>query len=67
MVWIARTFKHLVQTPCNEQGHHQQHQVTQSPVKPGLECFQGWFIYQVSGQSGPTSQHPHHKKCHPYI
>lgn len=44
-VWIGRNFKHhLVQTPCNEQGHHQIEQVAQSPVKPGLELFQGWDV-----------------------
>ena len=36
---------HLVQPPCNEQGHLQLDQVAQSPVQPGVECFQGWGIY----------------------
>jgi len=33
---------HLVQPPCSEQGHLQLDQVVQSPVRPDLECFQGW-------------------------
>ena len=33
---------HLVQLPCNEQGHLQLEQVAQSPVQPDLECLQGW-------------------------
>jgi len=35
---------HLVQLPCNEQGHLQFHQVNQSPIQPDLECLQGWDI-----------------------
>jgi len=55
---LEGTFKgHLVQTPCSEQGH-QLHQVAQSPVQPGLECFQGWGIYHLSGQPVPVINHP---------
>jgi len=38
---LEATFKgHLVQPPCSEQGHLQLDEVAQSPVQPGLECFQ---------------------------
>ena len=39
---------HLVQLPCNEQGHLQLNQVAQSPVQPqpDLKCLQGWGIHQ---------------------
>ena len=30
---------HLVQLPCNEQGHLQLHQVAQNPVQPDLVCL----------------------------
>ncbi|KAK4818441.1 hypothetical protein QYF61_013128 [Mycteria americana] len=57
------TFKgHVVQTPCNEQGHLQLDQVAQSPIQPDLECFQGWGIYHLSGKSVPVFQHSHCKK-----
>ena len=37
---LGETFKgHLVQLPCNEQGHFYLDQVAQSPVQPDLECF----------------------------
>jgi len=46
---LEGTFRgHLVQPPCNEQGHLQPDQVAQSPVQPGLECFQGWGIDHLS-------------------
>jgi len=41
---LEGTFKgHLVQPPCNEQGHSQLDPVAQSPVQPGLECLQGFL------------------------
>ena len=65
---LEGTFKdHLVQSPCNEQGHLQLDQVAQSPVQPGLECSQGWGIYHLSGQPVPVFHHPHYKKFLPYI
>ena len=65
---LEGTFKgHLVQPPCNEQGHLQLDQVAQSPVQPDLECFQGWGIYHLSGQPVPVFHHPHCKKFLPYI
>ena len=51
---------HVVQPPCNEQGHLQLHQVAQTPFQPYLEHPQGWSIHQLSGQPGPV---PHHSYC----
>jgi len=39
---------HLVQLPCNEQGHLQPHQGAQSPIHPDLERLQGWGIHHLS-------------------
>jgi len=56
---LEGTFKgHLVQLPCNKYGHLQLDQVAQSPVQPGLECFQGWGIYHLSGKLVPVFHHP---------
>ena len=41
---------HLVQPPCNKQGHLQLSQVAQSPIQPDLECFQGQCICSLFGQ-----------------
>jgi len=60
---LEETFKgYLAQPPCSEQGHLLLDQAGQSPVQPGLECFQGWGINHLSGQSVPVFHHPHHKK-----
>ena len=65
---LEGTFRgHLVQLPHSEQGHLQPDQVAQSPVQPGLECFQGWGSDHLSGQLGPGFHHPHGKKFLPYI
>jgi len=65
---LEGTFRgHLVQPPSNEQGHLQLDQVAQSPIQPGLECFQGWGIDHLSGQPGPGFHHPYAKKFLPYI
>jgi len=46
---LEGTFKsHLVQLPCNEQGHLQLSQDAQSPIQPDLECFQGQGIHHIS-------------------
>ncbi|KAK4811229.1 hypothetical protein QYF61_022126, partial [Mycteria americana] len=65
LCWITEwfglegTFKgHLVQPPCNEQGHLQLDQAAQNPVQPGLECFQGWGIYHLPGQPVPVLNLP---------
>jgi len=57
----------LLQPPCHEQGHLQPDQVAQSPVQPGLECFQGWGIDHLSGQPLPGFHHPCHKEFLPSI
>ena len=54
--------RHLVQPPCNDQGHLPLDQVAQSPVQSDLECFQGWGIYHLSGQPVPVFHHPCCKK-----
>ena len=48
---------HLVQLPCNKQGHLQLDQVAQSPVQPDLECLRGWGIHHTSGQPVPVFNH----------
>ena len=58
---------HLVLLPDNDQGHLQLDRFSQSPVKLGLECFQGWGIYHLSVQPVPVSHHPDCKKYIPYI
>ena len=58
---------HLVQPPCNEQGHLQLHHVAQSPIQPGPECFQGWGLHYLSLQSVPVFHHSHSKEFLPYI
>jgi len=45
IVWfgLEGTFKgHLVQPPCNEQGHLPLDQVAQSPIQPDLVRFKQW-------------------------
>jgi len=65
---LEGTFRcHPAQPPCSEQGHLQLDQVAQSPVQPGLGCFQGWGLHCLSGQPVPVFQHPHCKKFLPYI
>ena len=57
------TFKsHLVQPPCNKQGHLQLDQVAQSPIQPSLWCLQGQGIHHLSGQPVPVLHHPYFKK-----
>ena len=57
------TFKgHLVQLPCNEQGHLQQDQSAQSSALPELECLQERGIQNHSGQPTPVPHHPYHKE-----
>jgi len=64
---LEGTFRvHLAQHPCSEQGHLQLGQVAQSPVQPGLECFQGWDLHCLSGQPVPVFHHPHYKNFLPY-
>ena len=58
---------HLVQPPRSEQGHCYLDQVAQSPVQPGLQCFQGWGLHYLSGQPVPVFHNPHFKEFLPYI
>jgi len=65
---LEGTFKgHLVQLPCNEQGHLRLDQVAESLVQPGLESLQGRGFYHISGQPVPVPHHPHCKRLFPYI
>ena len=65
---LEGTFKrHVVQPPCNEQGHLPLDKAAQSPVQPSLECFQRGGIYHLSGQPVPVFHHPHCNKCLPCI
>lgn len=60
MKWfeLEVTFKgHVVQLPCNEQGHLSLEQVTKSSIQPGLEYSLGLGMHQLSGQ---PMQMPHH-------
>ena len=41
---------HLVQLPCNEQGHALLDQVAQGLTQPRLESLQGWGIHHPSGK-----------------
>ena len=55
IVKLEGTLKgHLGQLPCNEQGHLQLDQVSQSLVQPDLECLQGQVIHLLSGQTVPV-------------
>ena len=64
---LEGTFKgHVAQTPCNEHGHRPLEQVAQSPVQPGLQCFQELGIYHLPEQPVPVSHHLHCKKFLPY-
>jgi len=60
--WEGTFESHPVQPPCHEQGHLQPDQVAQSPVQPGLGCFQGWGISHPYGQPLPGFHHPHRKQ-----
>ena len=64
---LEGTFKgHLVQIPCNEQGHPQLHQVHRAPFILTW-CLQGWGIYHIPMQLIPWPQHCYHRKLSPYI
>jgi len=58
---------HPAQPPCREQGYLQLDQVAQSPIQPGLECFQGWGTYHLAGQPVPVPHHPQCKICLPSV
>jgi len=63
---LEGTFRgHLAQPPCSEQGYLQLDQVAQSPVQPGLECFQGWVLHYFDEKSVPVLHHPYCKNFLP--
>mgnify|MGYP001851912454 CR=1 FL=1 len=65
---LEGTFKgHLVQLPCNEQGHAQLDQVAHILIQPRLESLQGWAINHISGQTVSVPHHSHCKKLLPCI
>ena len=65
---LEGTFKgHLVQFPCNEQGHTQVDRGAQGLIQPCLENLQGWGINHISRQSVSVPQCPHCKTHFPYI
>ena len=53
---------HLVQLPCNEEGHPQLDLVAQSPIQPCLRSLQGQGINHISGQPVPVPNHSHFKR-----
>ena len=55
---------HLVQPPCNAQGHAQLHQVAQGLFQPCLESLQGW---DITVQLVSVPHHPHGKRLFPHI
>jgi len=57
---------HLVQPPCNEQGHLPLDQIAQSIIQLDVEHFHGWGSYDFSEQPVPVSHHPHSKEYLPY-
>lgn len=55
---LKRTFKgHVVQCPCNEQGHLQSNQVAQSPVQSGLALCATPRFSKSSAVSFPAISH----------
>jgi len=49
MAWVAKDHNaHPVPTPCY--GPQPAAQAAQTPLKPGLECLQGWGIHSLLGQ-----------------
>jgi len=51
MAWVEKDHSHhLVSTPCYVQGRQPPAQAAGSHIQPGLECLQGWGIYNLLGQ-----------------
>ena len=68
MAWVEKDHNdHLISTPCYVQGCRQSDQAAQSHIQPGLECFQGWGIHNLLGQSVPVTHHPLSEKLPPNI
>ena len=55
------------QPPCYRQGHFPLDQVVQSPIQPGLQCFQEGGIHGPAGQPVSVSHHTHSKEFLPNI
>ena len=55
---------HLVQPPCNEQGHLPLDHFAYYPVQPHLQCYQGWAICPLSGKPVPAC---HHSQCKNFL
>lgn len=51
--------------PCHGQGYQPLDQAAQGPIQPGLECCQGWGIYNFPGQHVPLPHHPLGKEIIP--
>ena len=49
---------HIVQLPCNEQGHPQLDQVAQGLLQPHLGSLWGQGIHHINGQPVPVPDHP---------
>lgn len=59
MVLVRNDLKdHLIPTACYGQGLLTLDQVAQSPIKHGLEHYQGWGVHNLSGQFVPVPHHP---------
>jgi len=68
MVWVGGDLlRPSGPTPCSEQRHLHLGQGAQSPVQPGLRCFQGWGIDHLSGQPALGFHHPHSEEFLPNI
>ena len=58
---------HLIQLPCNEQGHPQLDQVGQVLIQPHLQSLQGQGINPITGQPVSVLHYSHCKIVFPYI
>ena len=59
MVWVGRDhYDHLVAALCYMQGHIPLDQIAQSPTQPGLECFQGGGIHNLTVNTTCSSVSP---------
>ena len=65
---LERTLKgHLVQLPCNEQGHLQLSQLLRAPIQTELECLPGWDIHQPLWATFASANHSYCKILLPCI
>lgn len=68
MVWTVRDLKNLLvqTTPTIGRELSTVLWVAQSSIQSGLEHFQGWSIYNFSGEPVP-GHHPHHEELIPNV